>query len=94
MYDDLTHAADCVRRLFKMWEGQNVNVPITQNMFDVLVSLVFNSGCGGVRGSDFILLLKKGDYNKTAKSMKTYRLKKGFSGLVNRRNAESTHFLS
>lgn len=94
MREDLTKAADCVRRLFKFWEGKKVNVPITQNMFDVLVSLVFNSGCNAMRGSDFIQLLKKGDYRRAANAIKTYRLKKGFSGLVDRRNSESSHFLS
>jgi GH24 family phage-related lysozyme (muramidase) len=93
MRNDLTYSADCVRRIFKEWEDKGIDVPITQNMFDVLVSLVYNSGCGSVRMSDFIQSLKKKKYKKTAQQIKTFNLKSGFGGLVNRREIESKRFL-
>lgn len=93
MNNDLTYSADCVRRIFQEWEANGINVPITQNMFDVLVSLVYNSGCGSVRMSDFIQSLKKGKYKKTAEQIKTFNLKSGFGGLVTRREIESKKFL-
>jgi len=93
MRNDLTYSADCVRRIFKEWEGKGINVPITQNMFDVLVSLVFNAGCSSVRMSDFIQSLKKGKYKKTAEQIKKFNLKAGFGGLVTRREQESKRFL-
>ena len=89
--NDLTYSANCVRRLFQQWEDKGIDIPLNQNMFDVLTSLVFNSGCGGVRGSEFIQTLKRGDYQK---EIKTYRLESGFGGLNTRRDKESQHFLS
>ena len=91
--DDLEYHSSRIKRIFNQWESAGINVPITQNMFDVLTSLSFNSGYPSVRMSDFIQSLKKGDYEKTAQQILSYGLKKGFSGLNERRKKESAHFL-
>jgi GH24 family phage-related lysozyme (muramidase) len=93
MYSDLTDAADCVRRLFSRWNQQKLNVQITQEQFDVLVSLVFNTGCSAMLNSDFIQSIKQKKYKEAAKKILSYRLKSGFSGLNVRRKKESIHFL-
>jgi len=94
MYTDLTEAADCVRRLFVRWDKeQGLDIPITQNMFDVLVSLVFNTGCGAMLESEFIQSVKQKKYKQAAKDILTYNLKSGYSGLITRRKQESTRFL-
>jgi len=92
--DDLKVAADGVRRMFKDWENEDVVVPITQNMFDALVSMAFNAGVGGLRRSDVAKHLKKGDYTATADSIKTFKVSERFPGLAIRRDKESKMFLA
>lgn len=94
MYNDLTSSADCIRRIFNQWESKGIKVVITQDMFDVLVSLAFNTGCSSVRQSKFIQSLKKKKYKQAAEEIKTYNLEAGFSGLNSRRQKESEKFLT
>jgi lysozyme len=92
--DDLTLAADAVRQVFVEWEEKDIDVEITQDMFDALVSITFNVGVGGMRNSDFIQDLKKGDYESCADSMRTHKsnLFEKFPGLKKRRNHEADIF--
>ena len=61
-------------------------------MFDVLTSLVFNSGCDTVRKSSFIQQLKDGDYSTAGEKIKGWNI--SYPGHVDRREKESQHFLS
>jgi lysozyme len=91
---DLKVAADGVRRMFKEWENQGVKVPITQSMFDALVSIAFNTGVSGMRNSDMADKLKMGNYAEAGDSIKTLRVSKKFPGLKKRRSLESEMFLA
>jgi GH24 family phage-related lysozyme (muramidase) len=65
--EDATVAADCVRRFLGEWKEQGLNsYMISQSMFNVLVSIAFNAGCGGLRNSDFIKLVKIGKFKEAA----------------------------
>jgi len=94
---DATEAANCVRRFLMGWKKQGLNsYMITQNMFDVLVSLSFNSGCPNLRSSEFIKLVKKGKHTEAAKLLPTdsTMIHGGFTkGLTARRKKESKQFL-
>jgi GH24 family phage-related lysozyme (muramidase) len=92
--EDLKEAADGVRRMFKDWEEEGTNVTITQSMFDALVSMAFNAGVGGLRRSEVVEHLKKGDYQTAADSIKTFRVSSKFPGLAIRRAKESEMFLA
>jgi lysozyme len=92
--EDLKEAANGVRRMFKDWEKNDVIVPITQSMFDALVSIAFNTGVGGLRNSELVNHLKKGDYSLTGASIKNFKISKKFPGLTSRREKESQMFLS
>ena len=92
--EDLKEAADGVRRMFKDWEKEGTNVSITQSMFDALVSMAFNAGVGGLRRSDVVEHLKRGDYQTAADSIKTFRVSSKFPGLALRREKESEMFLA
>jgi len=92
--EDLKEAANGVRRMFKDWEKNDVIVPITQSMFDALVSIAFNAGVGGLRNSELVNHLKKGDYSSTGASIKNFKISKKFPGLTSRREKESQMFLS
>jgi lysozyme len=90
LYADAKIAADCVRRMAKEWKNQGVNYTFTQGQFDALVSITFNVGCDGMRTSDFIQELKKGNDKKAGEMIKTFALKGG----KDRRKKESEIFLS
>lgn len=92
--EDLKEAADGVRRMFKEWESEGVNVNITQSMFDSLVSMAFNAGVSGLRNSDVIKHLKRGDYKMAADSIRTFKVSTRFPGLATRREKESEMFLA
>jgi GH24 family phage-related lysozyme (muramidase) len=92
--EDLKEAADGVRRMFKDWESEGVNVNITQSMFDALVSMAFNAGVSGLRNSDVVQHLKRGDYKMAADSILTFKVSPKFPGLATRREKESEMFLA
>ena len=92
--EDLTKAADGVRRIFTEWEEKGIEVKITQTMFDALVSLAFNSGVSNLRESDVIQKLKKKNYKLAGDSIKNYKIRKNFRGLKTRRQKESQMFLT
>ena len=97
LQNDATEAADCVRRMLKEWKVKGLGTyMVTQNMFDVLVSLAFNAGCQGLRTSNFIQLVKKGEYKEAAKLLPTDTTMihgKFTKGLTARREREAKRFL-
>lgn len=92
--DDLKVAADGVRRIFSQWESDGIERRLTQEQFDVLVSMAFNMGVGGLRKSETIKNIKNGDYEKAGESIKTESINPKFSGLKERRKKESNLFLT
>ena len=85
---------------FEKAVNDRVKVPITQNMFDALVSLVFNTGENGA--NSVFAKINQGDFKGAAEAMKQINKvtdkktgKKVVSqGLVNRRAKEVAKFLS
>ena len=63
-------------------------------MFDALVSIAFNTGVGGLRRSELMQDLKKGDHEVAGEKIKTFRVSKKFPGLYDRREKESQMFLA
>lgn len=87
---DVAWAEDAVNR--------NVYVPLTQSMFDALVSLVFNWGEPNFTTSSKSALwpLNNGDYWGASAALAAWPITSGgmrSQGLVNRRAAESGFFL-
>lgn len=72
-----------------------VNVPLTQNMFDALVSITFNIGPGAMRSSTFIRRLNEGNYEGAADALLMWNKAGGkvVNGLKRRREAERALFL-
>ena len=91
---DLQFAYDGVRRIFKEWNKKGINIKLTQNQFDVLVSLAFNMGIDNLRTSDFIQALKRKDIKNASELIKITGLRDGFAGLVDRREEEYNIFIS
>lgn len=75
--------------------NQVVKVSLTQNMFDALVSFVYNVGSTAFRTSTLVEQLNKGQYEKAASEFLRWNKSAGkvLSGLVKRRKEESTLFL-
>lgn len=77
-----------------------VDVPINQNQFDALVSLVFNIGERAFSGSTARKRLNRGDYVGAAKAMTWWNKATvggkliELPGLTRRRNAEAAMFLT
>jgi len=72
-----------------------VKVPITQNMFNALVSFTYNLGGGTLRKSTMLTLLNEKKYNKASEEFDKFVFAGGkkLTGLVNRRTDEKQMFL-
>lgn len=73
---------------------KSVKVPLTQNEFDALVSLVFNIGAGAFAGSTLLKFLNQGNKDEAAKQFLRWVNVNGrpVAGLMNRRKDEKTLF--
>lgn len=71
-----------------------VKVPITQNMFDALVSFSFNLGVGSLKTSTLLSKLNKKDYKGASVEFVRWNKAGGkvLAGLTRRRNAEKNLF--
>lgn len=85
--EDLADAEADVERLVK--------VPLNQNMFDALVSFVFNLGGTQLAGSTLLKLLNQGLYKDAADQFPRWNKDNGvvLNGLVKRRARERATFL-
>lgn len=97
LIDDYNEARTQLDAIFNKWEAQGIPFYITQEMYDSMISLIFNRGIGAFRNSDFIQLIKKGPeyYAKAAdtiKDMSSQNFKK-FPGLKKRRKSEANMFI-
>lgn len=73
-----------------------VKVPLTQGQFDSLVSFIYNCGPGALQKSTLLRLLNSGNYDQAADEFCRWNRAAGkvLPGLVKRREAERTLFLS
>lgn len=71
-----------------------LNVPVTQNQFDALVSFAFNCGAGALRRSTLLRKLNAGDAPGAAAEFMRWTRAGGkqLSGLIRRRAAERRLF--
>lgn len=77
-----------------------VTVPLTQNQFDALTSLVYNIGAGNFQNSTLLQLLNQGDYESAADQFLVWdKIRDQYGklvvseGLLNRRDDEYDIFL-
>lgn len=91
---DIHEAENGVKRIFKQWKKQGINIKITQGQFDAMVSMAFNMGVNGLRMSEFIQHVKNNDMETAAEIIPDTGIKRGFSGLKKRRESEQEMFLA
>ena len=85
--DDCREAEDCI--------DAHVEVELTQNQRDALISLIYNIGCGNFRGSTMLKLLNAGNTISAANQFGRWDKAAGkkMAGLTRRRDAETKLFL-
>jgi len=91
--DDIKDSEGIINKILNDWEEQGIKPKITQKMYDAMVSMAYNMG-PGIRKSDFIQAVKKGDL-KTAKELiltTSENLFDDFPGLKIRREKEAKMF--
>lgn len=76
---------------FELAVNEAVHVQMTQNMFDAMVSLAFNIGAGGFRGSAVVHRLNAGEKSQAADAFMMWDKP---AVLANRRAAERRQFLT
>lgn len=91
----LQYKAHDLRR-FEKCVNELVNVPLNQNQFDALVSLAYNIGSSAFKDSTLLKKLNASDYRGAADQFLVWNKSRGkmLNGLVNRRAAERSLFLS
>ena len=79
---------------FEGYVNHYVNVPLTQNQFDALVSWTFNLGPGNLKSSTMLTKLNEKSYDEVPSQMKRCNKAGGkvLRGLERRRNAEAAMF--
>lgn len=82
-----------IRSLFEKWNSQGLDIKISQNMWDSMISMAYNMGVDGLRGSDIVQSLKQEDYLTAANNILTTRIDSKFPGLESRRAEEKELFL-
>lgn len=99
MGDTITkeRAEELLREDVKRFEGyvdRLVKVPLTQGMFDALVSFTYNLGTGALEKSTLLDQLNRGDYDGAAEQFGRWVKAGGktLAGLVRRRAAERALF--
>jgi len=70
----------------------NVKVPLTQNQFDALTSLVFNIGTGAFVRSTLLKLLNQGFYQAASEQFLAWKFAGGVPILLGRRQKEKALF--
>ena len=93
---DIKKAEDAINDVLSSWDDKDIEYNINQDMYDAMVSMAFNMGRSGFRGSHFIQLVKRGKYEKAKDEiMKTSRRSfRKFPGLKDRREKEANFFAS
>lgn len=91
--DDLRESESIINRILNQWEQKEIKPPITQGMYDAMVSMSFNMG-RGIRTSKFIQAVKQSDFDLARKLILTTseNLFNDFPGLEPRRKKESEMF--
>jgi lysozyme len=82
-------------KLFEVAVKVGVRVPITQSMFDAMVSLTYNIGPAAFRSSSVVREINEGNYDAAADAFRMWKFAGGqvVAGLEARREEERSWFL-
>lgn len=89
---DVLKSKDDIDDIFREWKAKGIEFDISQGMYDAMISMDYNMGRSGFRNTEFIQLVKKGEYNKAKEHIKKTKISSKFPGLKVRRDKESEMF--
>lgn len=94
--DDIKIAEDGLNHILNDWESQGIKPEINQNMYDAMISMIFNMGIQNFRMSEFIQMIKRGDMKSASNEIKNIssHMFNKYPGLEIRRKKESQLFSS
>jgi lysozyme len=88
--NDIKDAEKYLNNILNNWKEQGIQYDINQGMYDVMVSLIFNMGIGNFKKSEFIQLVKNGQYDLAKEKILTTNVT--WPGHKPRREKESEMF--
>jgi len=93
--NDIKIVENDLKIVFLDWKEEGVHIKLTQDQYDVLVSMGFNMGTGALKKSETLKAIKEENYKLAGELIKTQNvIKKYEKGLSIRRKKESMRFLS
>lgn len=92
--DDLDKSKKELNKILDKWEEDGITPDIDQNMYNAMISMIFNMGVGNFRTSEFIQYVKRNQMDKAEEQIKkeSSRSFRKFPGLKDRRERESDMF--
>ena len=92
--DDIDKAKVALNKILDNWEKDGINPEIDQNMYNAMISMIYNMGIGNFRTSEFIQYVKRNEMDKAKEQIKkeSSRSFHKFPGLKDRRQRESEMF--
>jgi len=92
--DDLDKSKKELNKILDKWEEDGITPDIDQNMYNAMVSMIFNMGVGNFRTSEFIQYVKRNQMDKAKEQIKKESSKsfRKFPGLKDRREREANMF--
>ena len=95
LIDDINKSKAPLDRVLAKWEAQGIKLNIDQEMYDAMVSMIYNMGAEKFLNSDFIYFVKAGKFESAYNAIDDIdhpNLIKKFPGLKHRRNDEQDIF--
>jgi lysozyme len=90
LLQDVKEAQKGVDRIMRDMKAEKIDVFVSQNMYDAMISLTYNMGIGNMRKSDFLKMLKAGDIEGATKQILIQNVT--YPGHVKRRKKEAFYF--
>lgn len=88
--EDIKEAEAGLNRIFEEWKEKGINIQVNQDMYDAMVSMIFNMGIGNFRKSEFIQLVKHNKLKEAKEKILTTKV--NYPGVKKRRQSESEIF--
>ncbi len=97
LIQDLKEAQDGLDNILSEWKSEGINIKITQGQYDAMISMIFNSGIGHFRESNFIQELKNNNIDKAQEEINNLNNEDFYAkypGVKTRRALETAIFAS
>ncbi len=97
LIQDLKEAQDGLDNIFNEWKSEGIKIKITQGQYDAMISMIFNSGIGHFRESNFIQELKNNNMDKAQEEINNLNNEDFYAkypGVKTRRALETAIFAS